>query len=73
MHREKLKQREKQAAIQSVKRMPAAKYLSSIEVSNVLRLLSELVEITQSASSHALAKQLISELGGPNWQMDDRT
>ena len=73
MYREKSKAREKQVVnSKQAQRMPPAKYLSSVEISNVLHLLVELSEITQSASSHALAKQLIAELGGPTWQREDQ-
>jgi hypothetical protein len=71
MYREKKRQRDRLAPESKfAQRVPSAKYLSGVEIANVLRLLVELSEMTQSASSHGLAKQLIGELGGPNWQND---
>jgi len=71
MQRDRYRHQDKRVPeVKPLHRMPPAKYLSSIEIANVLRLLDELSDITQSASSHALAKQLIAELGGANWRND---
>ena len=43
--------------------MAAAKYLSSVEISHVLRLLAEVRDVTLSRASHTLGTQLIAKLG----------
>ena len=56
------------AVASNPRRMPAAKNISGVEVANILRLLTELRDVTLSRSSHSLAVQLISDLGGSTWQ-----
>ena len=47
--------------------MPAAKHIPGVEVAKILRLLTELREVTLSRSSHSSASQLIRDLGGSSW------
>lgn len=43
--------------------MAGARYLTSVEVANLRRLLEELRDTTQSRSSHAMTCGLLAELG----------
>ena len=45
-------------------RAPSAKYLSGVEIDNVITLLLELRDVTLSRGSFAMATRLISEIGG---------
>ena len=49
--------------------MPAARYLSSVEIATILSLLAEVRDETQSRRSHAAACTMMANLGGSGWSV----